>query len=128
MCRTPLSITPCGEAALGQQPRAACPWPRHDKSRHTNVCPVYADLMATREPRPRRFRRAWNLWVITAFALIPVAAAVGLWSAATQVGTVRSVFIDMAYGLLLVATLCAKRGSRTRKLAVAAAPGVTRGT
>lgn len=80
--------------------------------------------MTTGEQRPRKSRKAWNLWIITAFALMPVALAVGLWGIDTYggSGTGRLVFSSVAYILVLAAILCFRRG-QTRKLAAAAGAG-----
>ena len=77
--------------------------------------------MTTREQRPRKSRKAWNWWIITAFALMPVALAVGLWGIDTYggSGTGRLVFSTVAYVLVLAGILCFRRG-QTRKLAAAA--------
>jgi hypothetical protein len=72
--------------------------------------------MTTGERRPHKSRKAWNLWIIAAFALMPVALAVGLWGIATHGGGAgRLVFSTVASVLVLVGILCFRRG-QTRKL------------
>jgi cytochrome c oxidase assembly factor CtaG len=76
--------------------------------------------MTTGERRPRKSRKTWNLWHVTAFALIPVGIAVAFWGVETQGGTKFHVFMTVAQVLLLLAVLCLMRGYK-RKLAAAAA-------
>jgi cytochrome c oxidase assembly factor CtaG len=76
--------------------------------------------MTTGERRSRKSRKTWNLWHVTAFALIPVGTAVAFWSVETQGGTKFRVFMTAAQVLLLLAVLCLMRGYK-RKLAAAAA-------
>ena len=78
--------------------------------------------MTTRERRPRKFRQAWNLWHVAAFALLPAGAAVALWGIETQGGTRFRVFMTVAQVLELLALVCLARGYK-RKLAAAATRG-----
>ena len=75
--------------------------------------------MTTTEQGPRTSRKAWNWWIITAFALVPVALAGGLWGIFTHPSGEARVFGTGADALVLVAVLCAMRGFR--KLAARAA-------
>jgi hypothetical protein len=76
--------------------------------------------MTTGERRPRKFRKTWNLWHLTAFALIPLGAAVAFWGMETQGGTKFNVFMIVAQVLVVLAILCLMRGYK-RKLAAAVA-------
>jgi cytochrome c oxidase assembly factor CtaG len=76
--------------------------------------------MTMGQRRPRKSRKTWNLWHLTAFALIPLGAAVAFWGIETQGGTKFNVFMIVAQVLVVLAILCLMRGYK-RKLAAAVA-------
>src|SRR5580704_6568858 len=104
----PTSCAGCDwtSATFNERPSAARTVHSHRKSRNTGIRRPRLTPMTTGERRPHKSRKAWNLWIIAAFALMPVALAVGLWGIATHGGGAgRLVFSTVASVLVLVGIL-----------------------